>query len=318
MDTIDSNEEKTLNKILQYIQKNERGSEVKIKLSDAIEKYKEEIELRCSQGTAEYYNSYLRYIGEGLGKLYCSDIGSDEIRGYIANRKAMNPDVSKATLNKHIAAIKTVIKFAIGKKIEYQKMRERKKIISTVPKEVYNKIFMYYEKDLSNKHKYRNYLYFKILLDTGLRLSEATNITIDDLLLDESLIHVKKTKTDVDRYVVITKGTKDLLIKYIIIHNIKNYIFTDFENDQPLTTSAIESLVTRLKSKLNIKTRITPHSWRHTFATNFTRANGNMEALRMIMGHANLKTTQKYLHMTKEDIKVEYNKFINNSFSPSS
>ena len=38
----------------------------------------------------------------------------------------------------------------------------------------------------------------------------------------------------------------------------------------------------------------------------------------MIMGHANLKTTQKYLHMTKEDIKVEYNKFINHSFNPSS
>jgi len=58
---------------------------------------------------------------------------------------------------------------------------------------------------------------------------------------------------------------------------------------------------------LKIEENITPHKWRHTFATNFLNRGGNLETLRLLLGHANLKTTQKYLHLSKGDIFRNYN-----------
>jgi site-specific recombinase XerD len=75
-------------------------------------------------------------------------------------------------------------------------------------------------------------------------------------------------------------------------------------------TSSIESLVHRLKVRLGIQESISPHKWRHTFATHFLHRGGNLETLRLILGHTNLKTTQKYLHLTKDNVREEYEKIM--------
>ena len=70
-----------------------------------------------------------------------------------------------------------------------------------------------------------------------------------------------------------------------------------------LAVYSAESIGQRLRNKLGINHSISPHKWRHTFATRFTKRNGNMEVLRQIMGHTSLKTTQKYLHINKEHLQ---------------
>jgi site-specific recombinase XerD len=62
---------------------------------------------------------------------------------------------------------------------------------------------------------------------------------------------------------------------------------------------------------LNIQDNITPHKWRHTFATTFLRRGGDLETLRMLLGHSNLKTTQKYLHLNHQDIRKQYAAIMN-------
>jgi site-specific recombinase XerD len=78
-----------------------------------------------------------------------------------------------------------------------------------------------------------------------------------------------------------------------------------------MTTSAIESLLYQLKKRCQIKDNITPHKWRHTFATQFLRKGGDLETLRMLLGHTNLKTTQKYLHLSQDDIQKTYHHIMN-------
>ena len=85
-----------------------------------------------------------------------------------------------------------------------------------------------------------------------------------------------------------------------------NYIFIDFSTGEIISGNTIESLTHRLKRKLDIQQSISPHKWRHTFATRFVKRNGNMEVLRQIMGHTSLKTTQKYLHINKDTLHDEY------------
>jgi len=69
-------------------------------------------------------------------------------------------------------------------------------------------------------------------------------------------------------------------------------------------------MIYQLKKAKGIQDNITPHKWRHTFATEFLRKGGDLETLRMILGHRNLKTTQKYLHLTEHDIRLTYQKIM--------
>ena len=154
--------------------------------------------------------------------------------------------------------------------------------------------------------QFRNYVYLKLLHDTGLRLTEMNNIRIRNIDFDTNSIHIKVTKTDVDRYVCFTDSTKQLLIKFIVAHNIQDLLFFDFKTGNKLTTSSVESFIYRLKKRLSISENITPHKWRHTFATNYLNRGGDLETLRLLLGHSNLKTTQKYLHLSRNDIVSNY------------
>jgi site-specific recombinase XerD len=78
-----------------------------------------------------------------------------------------------------------------------------------------------------------------------------------------------------------------------------------------MTTASIESLFYQLKKRYGIQDNITPHKWRHTFATSFLRKGGDLETLRMLLGHSNLKTTQKYLHLNQHDIRKTYQAIMN-------
>jgi site-specific recombinase XerD len=135
------------------------------------------------------------------------------------------------------------------------------------------------------------------------------NILVKNIDFNDRSILVETTKTDVNRYVFFSEETSKLIQELIDRYELTKYLFVNFEEESPtpISVSAIENMIRRLKVKLNIKENISPHKWRHTFATKFAKSNGNMEALRQILGHDNLKTTQKYLHLNKKDIMNAYN-----------
>jgi len=281
-----------------------------MKLKDAIEEFNDYTKITKSEGTYSFYQYYLKMLSSEMGEIDCDDISNRDILSYIKRRQNQNPNVSKATLNKHIITLKAVVKYTTKRKIDFQKLKEQKKIIETVPYETYKKIFDYYQKHISNSYSFRNYLFIRIMKDTGLRLKEMIHININNIDLNTSCIHIKVTKTDVDRFVFFTKQTKELLIKFMITQKIDKYLFFDFKTGKQLTTSSVECFMYRLKKKLNITDKITPHKWRHTFATNFVKSGGNLETLRIILGHTNLKTTQKYLHLSKNDIYEQYQRIM--------
>ena len=279
-------------------------------LREAIDYFQYYIRTETKPGTVSFYQYYLRKLKEELGDLDCDKITSHNLVKYLNDRKIENPSVSNATLNKHIITFKRVLKRVCNIKFDYSKFKEQRKNIVTVSQKSYEMIFNYYQKNMSNKYNFRNYLFLKILLDTGLRLSEIANIRIENIDIDSGLILVTVTKTDVDRFVVLTEPVRKLLYKFIITQPLENYLFTDFKEDKPLSTSSIECFIYRLRKKLGIKNSISPHKWRHSFATNFNKKGGNIETLRILLGHSNIKTTQRYLHLDKDDILKEYRRIM--------
>jgi site-specific recombinase XerD len=155
--------------------------------------------------------------------------------------------------------------------------------------------------------EFRNYIYFRLALDTGLRLNELINVKIKNIDLEKNMIEVTVTKTDRDRFVIFSHKTKTLLTTFFLAHPHKSeYLFINYKNGEQLAKSSIHSMTLAIKKKLGIKEDFNPHSWRHTFATSFIRNKGNIVILKELLGHSNVRTTQKYLHFDKQDLLDGY------------
>jgi site-specific recombinase XerD len=97
------------------------------------------------------------------------------------------------------------------------------------------------------------------------------------------------------------------LIKRLITRdNTRNHLFVSYKSQKRLTVDNLQSICFRIEKKLNLPYNIRPHKLRHTFATKFVSRNGNMEVLRILMGHTNLLTTQKYFHINSQKLRQEY------------
>lgn len=282
--------------------------EKNMKISQSIGEFRKYTEVTKSKGTTDFYKFYLRSIDKHLGQIETESITNNDILDYILIIRKNSPEISNASLNKHIVTLKTVVTYTTGRKITFQKLKEQKKLTDTISDKTVSKIFSHYQKNLSDRFAFRNYVYLRLMLDTGLRMNEMNNLKFRDIDFDTNSIHVVITKTNVDRIVCFTESTSELLWKFVVTQKIKKYLFFDFLTNEMLTTSSVECFIYRIKKRLLITESITPHKWRHTFATYYLRNGGNLETLRMLLGHSNLKTTQRYLHLSTNDISVDYKK----------
>ena len=146
----------------------------------------------------------------------------------------------------------------------------------------------------------------RVLLDTGIRISEATALTWDVVDLDNMLLKVTG------------KGHKQRMVPFSF--ELRKTLFRWHQmNEYPLVlasvsgTRANERNVLRdmkwLAKKLGISgVRVSPHTFRHTFATEYLRRGGNTFYLQKILGHSTLEMVQRYLHLQTEDLQKAHHK----------
>jgi integrase/recombinase XerD len=153
-----------------------------------------------------------------------------------------------------------------------------------------------------------------LLLDTGLRISEAVNIKMSDVDLKHGLITVLG-KGQKERVVPFSKWTRKELTRYI--HNFRSQL--DFKDSpylfpaasgEHVSISSVQQYLRRLVNKAGLNgTKCSPHIFRHTFATRSIANGANVITVRDIMGHASLLTTLKYTHLQVSDLKNQHEKF---------
>lgn len=146
----------------------------------------------------------------------------------------------------------------------------------------------------------RNKTMLMLMLDCGLRLSEVVNLKISDLDLKNNylIINGKGSKQRLVPFGISTKKQLVIYMQYRVNLNNNNSIFLN-QNLTAITTNTIKMLFARLKKQEKFK-RIYPHLLRHTFATNFIYAGGNLEVLRVLMGHSTINITQIYIHLAAQ------------------
>lgn len=169
--------------------------------------------------------------------------------------------------------------------------------------------------DLSKPEGERNRAMLETLYGCGLRVSELTNLKLSDLFFDEGFIKVTG-KGDKQRFVPIIGSTQKFINIYVkevrshlkIQSGYEDTLFLNRRGKQ-LTRAMIFTIIKQLAEKIGLKKNISPHTFRHSFATHLLQNNADLRSIQLMLGHESITTTEIYVHMDKSHLTKVINKY---------
>jgi len=148
----------------------------------------------------------------------------------------------------------------------------------------------------------RNKAIMSLMLNCGLRLSEVTNLKPSAINLTKGLLRVVNGKGGKDRDLAVPEYAVALLDSWRSIKPKSNYFFSTLDGKK-LSERYVQQMVKRYGKKAGISKNISPHTLRHSYATEFYRSTKDIETLKHILGHSDISTTTIYI--TLANIEVE-------------
>ena len=138
----------------------------------------------------------------------------------------------------------------------------------------------------------------------GLRVSEIVNLEQIDIDSKRMQIHIKKAKGKKDRYVNLSPVLLDILRKYITEYKPrpKKWLFESEQTFTSYPTRTVQQIFTSAKNKAGIKKAVGIHSLRHSFATHLLEKGTDIKYIKDLLGHFNIKTTERYLHVSRKSL----------------
>ncbi len=301
-------------------------------LSTAVRRFLEhlEVEKNCSKLTVRNYQHYLEVLenyfeSQGKEKAMVSDINQDSIRSfrlYLSRQPGIYGEMKIVTQGYYVIALRSFLKWLI--KSDYKVMQPEK---IDVPKSKDHSLkFLNAEQIerllnqplLSTKVGLRDKAILELLFSTGLRVSELTRLNRDQINLNTRefgvigkggrsrvvfistraaafLDRYLKSRTDKDRPLFIRYGGKKEIINE--------------EEKLRLTPRSIERMVKHYVRLAKLPVDATPHTLRHSMATDLLRAGADLRSVQEILGHKNIATTQIYTHVTDARLREVHEKF---------
>lgn len=160
--------------------------------------------------------------------------------------------------------------------------------------------------DLSKPEGERNKAMLETLYSCGLRVSELTELKISDLFFDEDFIKVSG-KGNKQRFVPISKTTQKYITTYLIHSRVHLNIQKGFEDTlflnrrgKALTRAMIFTIIKDLANKIDLKKTISPHTFRHSFATHLLENGADLRSIQLMLGHESITTTEVYMHLDRK------------------
>jgi len=155
----------------------------------------------------------------------------------------------------------------------------------------------------------RNLVIMLVMLNMGLRVSEVSNLKPGNINLTDKKLRIVNGKGGVDRDLIIPNGfTTQMLKRWKKIKLKAEFFFTTLRGGK-ISPRYIHLFIKRYALKAKINKNVSPHTLRHTFATEFYRQTKDIETLRLILGHSSVSTTQIYVTLANIDVEAAMNGF---------
>lgn len=165
--------------------------------------------------------------------------------------------------------------------------------------------------DLSEPEGQRNKAIIETLFSCGLRVSELVNLKISNLYFEEEFIKVEG-KGSKQRLVPISEKAIREIRLYFMDRNLlpippeyQDYVFVSRRRKKPLTRVMVFLMIKELVAKAGIQKTVSPHTFRHSFATSLLEGGANLRAIQAMLGHESIATTQIYTHIDTSHLREE-------------
>lgn len=281
-------------------------------LYNALLVFVNEKEVSGSVETVVYYQSnllrFLQFLSpDGYETLPCSALTLLVVQNYVKYLR-QERQIKNVSINTYLRAIRCFVNWLFdngfldtnfSRYIRYLR-NDKENIVPLYANEVDLIDSLFSD---SSETALRDKCIFHLMLDCGLRSGEVIRLKISNLMFDKNVISVLG-KGSKYRLVIMPPNVKTVLFKYLVFY--RGYkpssiddspVFVQLTKDrQPMTENAIKMLFSRLKKRSGVS-RVYPHLCRHTFATSYIMGGGNLEFLRLLMGHSSYTITQNYLHL---------------------
>jgi len=285
-----------------------------------------EIEQNRSQKTIQNYDHYLTRLIDFAGDIQIKDIDGELIRKWRLwlNRLGTNTsdELGKATQNYHLIALRSFLKYCAKRDIPAL-AADKIELARTVRKQV---TFltegelkrMFDQPNLDSPVGSRDRAILELLFSSGLRVSELTGLDRDHINLERREFMVRG-KGQKDRPIFIspeaaawvqkyldkrTDNSKPLFVRYSGTKQV------DMSGDfYRLTARSVQRLVARYALLAGITKHVSPHTLRHSFATDLLMNGADLRSVQAMLGHSNIATTQIYTHVTDPHLKNVHEKF---------
>lgn len=159
--------------------------------------------------------------------------------------------------------------------------------------------------DLSSNEGERNRAMLETLYGCGLRVSELVALKISDLFFDEGFVKITG-KGNKERFVPIANSTKRFILLYkdhvrVDVPVKKEHSDVLFLNRRgaQLTRAMVFTIINNLATKINLNKKISPHTFRHSFATHLLENGADLRSIQLMLGHESITTTEVYLHLDR-------------------
>lgn len=276
--------------------------------------------------TVENYDRYLSRFLEFAKVKSPKQITDSLIREYRlwlnrqpASQKNKQQDtLKKRTQNYYMIALRAFLKYLASRgldslspeRIELAKVSERHLDLISLPE--LERLMR--APDTTTLQGLRDKAILELFFSTGLRVSELVSLPRDlDIDADEFPIRGKGEKV---RVVFVSPHARDAVKQYLKKRNdLEDAMFVNIVRDSSktaptrLTARSIERIVKRYAVKAGISKKVTPHVIRHSFATDLLSNGADLRSVQMLLGHANISTTQIYTHVTDKALRETHKKF---------
>jgi site-specific recombinase XerD len=285
-----------------------------------------EVERGRSQKTAENYHLYLERLIEFAGDIEVDKITAELIRKYrlwLNRYKNENGnELSLITQSYHLVALRNFLKYCAKRDIptltadKIELPRTKRRQVSFLTTEETERLIE--TVDTNTTTGLRDRAMLELLFSSGLRVSELTNLNRDHINLKRGEFMVRG-KGQKDRPVFVSPEATEWLALYLasrtdaavpLFVRYSGYKTGDERGESfRLTPRSVQRLVSHYAKLAGITKHVSPHTLRHSFATDLLMNGADLRSVQSMLGHSNIATTQVYTHVTDQHLKEVHEKF---------
>jgi integrase/recombinase XerD len=275
-------------------------------MTDLRKRMLEELQRRnYSPTTIRYYlrvvENFARYFGKRPDRLTQENIREYQV--YLLQERKLEA----STVGLHIAALRFFFVKTLRRpylQLDLPSPKRPKRLPTILSQDEVARL-------IDSANNLLDYAMLMTLYATGVRRAELSRLKVEDIDSERMIVHIRQGKGNRDRDVPLTPKLLETLREYWRWMKPKTYLFPGMVNnwraDKPLTPKCVWLAIQNAAKRAGIKKPVSPHTMRHSFATHLLENGTDLRTIQMLMGHADLRATSVYLHLSRHHLQAVTN-----------